>query len=75
MNKADGLFKTGLIVANCHVVNECNRQVAGVDQKKMEAAATRKVDQSVDALNKAKRVYEEWVRTGRKVVQYSANHS
>ena len=67
MNKACGLFKTGLIVVNCHVVNECNRGVAGVDQKKMEAAATKKVDQSVDALNKAKRVYEEWVRTGRKV--------
>jgi hypothetical protein len=39
----------------------------GVDQKKMEAAATKKVNQSVKALNKAKRVYEEWVRTGRKV--------
>jgi hypothetical protein len=38
-----------------------------LDKKKMEAAATKKVDQSVDTLNRAKRVYEEWVRTGRKV--------
>ena len=67
MNNAGGLFKTGLIVTNCHVVIECNRWVAGVDQKKAEAAATKKVDQSVDTLNKAKRAYAEWVRTGRKV--------
>ena len=59
MNEAGGLFKTGLIVANCHVVTECSRRVAGIDQKKMEAAAAKKVDQSVDVLNKAKRVYEE----------------
>ncbi len=67
MNKAGGLFKTGLIMVSCHVVNECNRWVAGVDQKKMEAAATKKVNQLVDALNKAKRVSEEWLMTGRKV--------
>ena len=58
MNKAGGLFKTGLIMVNCHVVNECNRWVAGVDQKKMEAAATKKMNQLVDALNKTKRVCE-----------------
>jgi len=67
MNKAGGLFKTGLLVANCQVVNECNRRVAGVEKKKMEAAATKKVDQSVDTWNKAKGAYVEWVTTGRKV--------
>jgi hypothetical protein len=28
INKAGGLYKTGTIVANCHVVNEGNRRVA-----------------------------------------------
>ena len=68
MNKAGGLFKTGLIMANCDVVNQCNnRRVAEMEKKKMEAAATKTVDKSVDTLNKAKAVYEEWVRRGRKV--------
>ena len=67
MNKAGGLFKTGLIVTNCDVVNQCNRRVTGLDKKKMEAAATKKVDQLVNLLDKAKMVYEECVRMGRKV--------
>jgi len=56
-----------LIVANCDVVNYCNRPVAGMDKKEMELAAKKKVDQSVNTLNKVKTVYEEWVRMGWKV--------
>ena len=66
MNRPGGLFKTGLIVANCNEVNECNRRVAGLAKKAMEAAANKKEDQSVDTYNKAKRAYEDWVQEGRK---------
>jgi hypothetical protein len=66
MNRPGGLFKTGLIVANCNEVNECNRRVAGLATKAMEAAANKKEDQSVDTYNKAKRAYEAWVQEGRK---------
>ena len=66
MNKAGGLFKTGLIVANCLAVNECNRRVAYMDMQKSEAAATKKADQTVETFNMAKKSYVEWVKQGRK---------
>ena len=65
MNKAGGLFKTGLIMANCLAVNECNRRVEHVDKKKLEAAASKKEDQSIDTFNIAKKCYAAWVRHGR----------
>ena len=65
MNKAGGLFKTGLIVANCLAVNECNRRVAGIEKSKLEATATKKADQLVDTFNMAKKCYVEWVKQGR----------
>ena len=57
-----GCFKTGLIVANCLAVNECNRRVADMDARKSQAAATKKADQTVDTFNMAKKSYVEWVK-------------
>ena len=66
MNKAGGLFKTGLIVANCLAVNKCNRQVAYMDMQKSEAAATKNADLPVETYNMAKKSYVEWAKQGRK---------
>jgi hypothetical protein len=67
INKAGGLYKTGTIVANCHVVNEGNRRVAELEKKAKEVKLMKKADQSVDLLNKAKRAHAEWVSKGRLV--------
>jgi hypothetical protein len=67
LNKAGGLYKTGLIVANCRVVMEVGKRLAELE-KKAKAKAEQKKDTKLN-----KRSYEtpkacaDWVLVGRPV--------
>ena len=65
-----GLFKTGLIAANCRVVLEGAKQVVEAEDVAKEAQATRKTDELNKHECEALRAHRGWVSEGRPVDGY-----
>ena len=65
INKPGGLFRTGLIVANCRVVMESSKQLEREAMEQMEVAAAKEV--TVNNLKEDEGViaYQAWVDGGR----------
>jgi hypothetical protein len=67
INKPGGLFRTGLIVANCRVVMEGSKQVTREAAVQMEAAAAKKVTGIKLQEDEGVLAYQAWVKSGRPV--------
>jgi hypothetical protein len=67
LNKAGGLYKTGLIVANCRVVVEAGKRLEELE-KKAKAKAERKMDTESNTWSyEARKAHSDWVLAGRPV--------
>ena len=67
LNKAGGLYKTGLIVANCRVVLEAGKRLAELE-KKAKAKVERKKDNELNKRSyEACEAHADWVLAGRPV--------
>jgi hypothetical protein len=67
LNKAGGLYKTGLIVANCRVVVEAGKRLAELE-KKAKAKVERKKDTELNKRSyEARKAHADWVLAGRPV--------
>jgi hypothetical protein len=64
INKPGGLFRTGLIVANCRVIMEGSKQVLREAPEQMEAAAAKKVTGIKLKEDKGVLAYQAWVKSG-----------
>ena len=67
INKAGGLYKTGLIIANAQVVLEAAKRIAVLDAK---AKAKAELKKTIDVLKRdgeAQKAHREWVCEGRLV--------
>ena len=65
INKPGGLFRTGLIVANCRVVMESSKQVVREAGELIEVAAAKKVANNKTMENEGVLAYQAWVESGR----------
>jgi hypothetical protein len=65
INKPGGLFRTGLIVANCRVVMESSKQVVREAGELIEVAAAKKVANNKTMEDEGVLAYQAWVESGR----------
>ena len=63
INKPGGLFRTGLIVANCRIVMEGSKQVTREAAVQMEAAAAKKVTGIKLQEDEGVLAYQAWVKS------------
>ncbi len=67
INKAGGLYKNGLIIANAQVVLEAAKRIAVLDAKAKENTELKKKNDVVKRDGKAQKAHREWVHEGRLV--------
>jgi hypothetical protein len=64
LNKAGGLYKTGLIVANCRVVLEAGKRMAELEKKAKEKVELKKNLESNKRGCEARKAHADWVLAG-----------
>jgi hypothetical protein len=67
LNKAGGLYKTGLIVANCRVVVEAGKRMAELEKKAKAKTEQKKNTESYKRSCDARKAHANWVLAGRPV--------
>ena len=64
LNKAGGLYKTGLIVANCRVVVEAGKRLAELEKKAKAKVERKKDTESNKRSYEACKAHADWVLAG-----------
>ena len=67
INKAGGLYKTGLIVANCRVVVEAAKRIAELDKRARLVVELKKGTDAVKLSYEARKAHRDWVSAGKPV--------
>ncbi len=67
INKAGGLFKTGLLIANSRAVVQAAKQIAEEDRLKALDAAQKKKERQESLQSEANLAFERWKADGRKM--------
>jgi hypothetical protein len=67
INKAGGLYKTGLIVVNCRVVVEAAKWIAELDKRARAAAALKNGTDAMKLSCEAQKAHRDWVCAGKPV--------
>ena len=67
MNRPGGLFKVGVIVANCHVVLEASRRMAIMESERKKAKEVKNKEKEESGLEKAVAAFMKWKEDGRQI--------
>jgi len=65
LNKAGGLFKCGLSIANCRVITEAGRRMAELEKKKKEEKTQKQSAKATQSEWDAFKLYDNWKRAGK----------